>query len=113
MARQRGSSGLAAPRLIALVLLGLLVAIQYPLWLGKGSQRTLLELKTQLAEQREDNQNLRDELDRLQAQIESLREGKEAVESRARERLNMIKEDEILFRLSQEPPASQNPSNPQ
>lgn len=90
-----------------MVLFGLLIAIQYPLWLGKGSERTLIELRAQLSEQKENNQSLREELGRLQAEIESLEEGKEAVESRARERLNMIKEDEILFRLNSEANESQ------
>lgn len=89
-----------APRLISLVLLITLAGIQYPLWYGKGSERNLAELKVQVAEQKATNEALRAELDRLQLEAESLRDGKEALESRARERLNMIRDNEVLFRLS-------------
>lgn len=89
-----------APRLISLALLITLAGIQYPLWYGKGSERNLAELKVQVAEQKAANEALRAELDRLQLEAESLRDGKEALESRARERLNMIRDNEVLFRLS-------------
>lgn len=42
---------------------------------------------------------LEEELDRLSAEAESLRGGEKAMESRARSRLNMIKENEVLIRL--------------
>lgn len=100
MPRYRRQAKNTAPRLISLALLITLVGIQYPLWYGKGSERDLASLKIQVAEQKATNDALRAELDRLQLEAESLRDGKEALESRARERLNMIRDNEVLFRLS-------------
>ncbi len=90
-----------APRIIALVLLGLFVLIQYPLWYGKGSERNLHELRIELAVQRQNNDKMRAELEKMQAEANSLRQGQEALESRARESMNMIRENEVLFRLSE------------
>lgn len=87
------------PRLIVLGLIVLLCLIQYPLWFGKGSFQNLESLKSQLKEQRQTNQDLKDELKQLSAEAESLRLGEEAVEVRARKRFNMIRKDEVLFRL--------------
>jgi cell division protein FtsB len=89
------------PRLIALVLLGLLAAIQYPLWIGKGSRQNIVDLQLQLADQRKVNDGIREELKTLEAEAESLRSGQDAIEMRARSRLNMIRSDEVLFRLEQ------------
>lgn len=90
-----------APRLIALVLLALLAVIQYPLWIGKGSRQNVVDLQLQLADQRKVNDALREELKTLEAEADSLRSGKDAIEMRARSRLNMIRSDEVLFRLEQ------------
>lgn len=87
------------PRLIVLGLIVLLCLIQYPLWFGKGSFQNLESLKSQLKEQKQTNQDLKDELKQLSAEAESLRLGEEAVEVRARKRFNMIRKDEVLFRL--------------
>lgn len=100
MARYTRKVSLAVPRFLALALLALLAAIQYPLWKGKGSVDNLTELRRQLAEQKQQNVDLQHEITRLNAEAESLREGNEALESRARDRLNMIKENEVLVRLS-------------
>lgn len=88
--------------LIAVGLLVLLVLIQYSLWYGKGSIRHIDELKVQIAEQVRVNEKLRDEISRLEAETESLREGHDAIETRARSRLNMIKDNELLIRLGNE-----------
>lgn len=90
------------PRLLALGLLVLLVMIQYPLWFGKGSERHIAELKVQIAEQVRINEKLRDEISRLEAETESLRDGHDAIETRARSRLNMIKDNEVLISLGNE-----------
>ncbi|MCD8339802.1 MAG: septum formation initiator family protein [Burkholderiales bacterium] len=103
MGRKYRNKGNRAPRLICLVLVGLLITIQYPLWYGKGSERSLHDLNVQLTIQRQNNEKLQQELDLMQREADSLRAGKEAIESRARESMNMIKENEVLFRLSDEP----------
>ncbi len=60
-------------------------------------------MNLQLAIQRQNNEKLQQELGQMEAEAESLRSGKDAIETRARESMNMIKDNEVLFRLSDEP----------
>lgn len=89
------------PRVLVLILLIGVGLIQYPLWFGKGSKQNIVELQLQLQDQKRINEEMQEELSRLSAEAESLRSGKEAVELRARKRLNMLKEGEVLFRLGE------------
>lgn len=75
------------------------VAIQWPLWFGKGGITRLYSLERELASIREANDRLRAENDAVAAEIESLETGSGAVEERARMRLGMIQDDEVLFRF--------------
>ena len=81
-----------------LVLVGA-VAIQWPLWFGRGGVLRMQSLEAELTSVRTANERLRAENDGVAAEIESLENGVGAVEERARMRLGMIKGDEILFRL--------------
>ncbi len=75
------------------------VAIQWPLWLGKGGIARMHALEAELASIRDSNDRLRAENDSVAAEIESLESGSGAVEERARMRLGMVKKDEVLFRF--------------
>lgn len=81
--------------LIALTLI--LLALQWPLWLGEGSWRDVRELHEQVESQREANAELERRNQALEAEVRDLRTGTEAVEERARRDLGMIREDEIFF----------------
>lgn len=95
MARLTKKVKLGVPRFLVLVLAIAVVGIQYPLWVGKGS----LDLQDQLKTQKEKNAALELEITRLEGEADSLRHGSEALESRAREKLNMIRENEYLIRI--------------
>jgi cell division protein FtsB len=86
-------------RIVALVLAALLVAIQYPLWFGKGGWLRAVELERQLAAQRSVNAGLTERNAQLAAEVASLREGRGAIEERARHELNMVRDGEIFFQL--------------
>ena len=55
MARLTKKVKLGVPRFLVLVLAIAVVGIQYPLWVGKGSNATLLDLQDQLKTQKEKN----------------------------------------------------------
>ncbi len=99
---------LKAPRIISLVLLALLLAIQYPLWWGKGSERGLQELRIELFKQQQANEDVKKQIGDVLTEVNSLKDKKEALEVRARERMNMIRENEVLFRLSEYPEDKKN-----
>jgi cell division protein FtsB len=86
-------------RILAIVLGALLIAIQYPLWLGKGGWLRAWELERQLATQRTVNGTLAARNAELGAEVSSLREGREAIEERARHELNMVREGEVFFQI--------------
>jgi cell division protein FtsB len=86
-------------KLLTLVLAALIVLIQYPLWLGKGSWLRVWEVDQQIRAQREANRRLQARNDALEAEVRDLKTGLEAIEERARSELGMIRRDEIFFQL--------------
>lgn len=86
---------------LALVLATLALALQYPLWIGKGSWMRVRDLDRQLAEQRDNNARLKARNDALDAEVRDLKEGSDALEERARLELGMIKRDEVFYQVVQ------------
>mgnify|MGYP002788717118 FL=1 len=86
-------------RLLAIMLTGLLLLIQYPLWLGKGGLLRVWEMERQIGAQRESNDRLRARNSALDAEVRDLKQGLEAVEERARNELGMIRRDEVFFQV--------------
>lgn len=86
-------------RLATLVLVVVIVLLQWPMWLGKGSWATVLKLQDQLSEQRDANQKLAARNESLTAEVVNLKTGYDAVEERARSELGMIRQDEVFFQV--------------
>ena len=88
-------------RWLALVFVVLIVALQYPMWLGKGGWLQVRELDRQVALQRDANAKLKGRNEALDAEVRDLKTGYEAIEERARSELGMVKQDEVFFQLQQ------------
>jgi cell division protein FtsB len=86
-------------RILAMVIGVLLLAVQYPLWFGKGGWLRVNELERQLAAQRATNAVLAARNADAAAEAASLREGNEAIAERARLQLNMVRDGEVLFQF--------------
>lgn len=86
-------------RLATLIIVIVIAFLQWPVWLGKGSWATVLQLQDELGHQREANQKLKARNDSLNAEVLNLKTGYDAVEERARSELGMIKQDEIFFQV--------------
>ena len=86
-------------RLLAIVLAALLIAIQWPLWFGKGGWLRVWDLDRQLIAQRGINGALNARNAGLAAEVASLREGREANQERARHELNMVRDGEVFFQI--------------
>jgi cell division protein FtsB len=93
-------------RLLAIALIGLILLIQYPLWLGKGGLLRVWEMERQIESQREINTGLQARNAALDAEVRDLKQGLEAVEERARNELGMIRRDEIFFQVLEGAPAA-------
>ncbi|MBK7793042.1 MAG: cell division protein FtsB [Betaproteobacteria bacterium] len=103
-------------RILALVFLALIAALQYPMWLGKGGWLQVREFDRQVVAQRAVNAGLKLRNDALDAEVRDLKTGYEAIEERARSELGMIRQDEVFFQLQDEaapaaPPAA-SPGRP-
>lgn len=85
-----------AVRRIAWLLAILAVAIQWPLWFGKGGWLRVWDLQRQVEAQRGENLKLTERNAALAAELDSLRAGREAIEERARSQLNMVRPDEVF-----------------
>ena len=77
----------------------LILALQYPMWLGKGGWLQVREYDRQLAAQRDANAKLKMRNDALDADVRDLKTGSEAIEERARAELGMIRQDEVFFQI--------------
>ncbi len=87
-------------RALTLILAGLLILIQYPLWLGKGSWLRVWELDRQLQAHNRVNGELKRRNASLAAEVKDLKEGAGAVEERARYELGMLKEGELFVQIT-------------
>ncbi|WP_444885661.1 FtsB family cell division protein [Microbulbifer sp. PSTR4-B] len=79
------------------ILIFILLATQYRLWVGDGSLAEVTRLKRQLAQQQEKNAALARENRQLLREVRSLKVGTDGVEAKARYDLGLIKEGETLF----------------
>ncbi len=86
-------------KVLGLILFALIVLLQYPLWLGKGSWHKVWKVDQQVITQNEINQKLRIRNAALDAEVQDLKHGFDAIEERARSELGMIKQDEIFFQV--------------
>ena len=100
-------------RLLGIVFALLILALQYPLWLGKGGWLRVRELNGQVEAQKDVNTGLKARNAALDAEVRDLKQGTEAIEERARSELGMIRQDEVFFQLpaatSPGPPAASGP----
>ncbi|HEY8011743.1 MAG TPA: cell division protein FtsB [Rudaea sp.] len=92
-------------RLVALILLALLLALGVKLWAGDWGLREIARLQGQIAMQKAENAKLKQRNDALAADVEDLRNGKDAIEERARTELGLIKPDEIFYQVVDPDPA--------
>ncbi|MEG2630840.1 MAG: septum formation initiator family protein [Comamonas sp.] len=87
-------------RIVPLVLLLLLAAVHAQLWLGHGSVAYVQELREQIDGQNAANALVRQENERLQVEVNDLKNGLEMVEAKARSELGMLKPNEIFVQVT-------------
>jgi cell division protein FtsB len=93
-------------RAVTLILIVLLLLLQYPMWLGKGSWLKVWDLNRKVEQQQQVNQQTRTRNALLDAEVRDLKQGTAAIEERARSELGMIKRDEVFYQVLEIPPAS-------
>lgn len=87
-------------RVVPVVLLALLAAIHAQLWLGRGSVAYVQELQQQIKDQYAANAVEKAENDRLESEVNDLKDGLSTVEEKARSELGMVKSNEIFVQVT-------------
>ena len=100
-------------RILLAILIVLLFALQYKLWIGDGGYLGVNLLRERVEQQKRENTVLEQRNSQLQAEVEDLREGLDAVEERARSELGLIKEGEEFYQVIDQgkPGAQPNKNN--
>ncbi|BAZ94435.1 septum formation initiator [Thiohalobacter thiocyanaticus] len=91
--------GTALMRWLLLILGLIFLGLQYKLWVGEGSLAEVWHLKGAVAEQGAENEELRERNRALDAEVQDLKQGLEAVEERARSELGMIRDGETFYQV--------------
>jgi cell division protein FtsB len=94
---------------LILFLLILIAALQYRLWLGDGSIREYRELQAKIAEMEQEGERRRARNAAIEADVNDLKNGTEAVEEQARRELGMIKPGETFVQIYESPPPPEPP----
>lgn len=84
---------------LAFLFIILIALAQYPLWYGKGSWLNVFEIDQQVTAQRQINQKLQNRNTVLEAEVNDLKKGLDAIEELARNELGMIQRDEVFFQV--------------
>ena len=99
-------------RYAALILLILLIGLQLKLWTGAGGVREVERLRATVAEQKHENEMLKSRNDALAAEVQDLKEGREAIEGRARSELGLVKPGETFYQVVEPTPGAKPAGQP-
>ncbi len=91
-------------RLLIGILLVLLLFLPYRLWVGEGSLAEVSSLKREIEEQARELVQLKERNRALEAEVQDLRNGLEAIEERARSELGMVKDGEVFYQVIEPEP---------
>ncbi len=86
-------------RIVIGILLVMLVVLQYRLWVGEGSMAELYSLRLEIERQEASLKRLQERNDALQAEVNDLKQGLDAIEARARSELGMIGKGEVFYQI--------------
>jgi cell division protein FtsB len=91
---------------LAVALLAALLLLQYRLWLSGDGVREVLQLRTEVASQLQQNATLAERNRELAGEVRDLKQGYAALEERARSDLGMIAGNETFYQVVPRSPAA-------
>src|SRR5262245_11061002 len=91
-------------RILAGLLFAVLLVLQYRIWASPGGMREVWRLERAIEAQTDENSRLAKRNRALAAEVRDLKEGRTAIEERARTDLGMVKSNETFFQVV--PPAA-------
>lgn len=82
------------------VMLSLFLIFQYALWFSSGGLIQIWHLRQKITALEEQNKQLQNRNTMLAADVNDLKQGKEAIEERARNDLGMVKSNETFYQVT-------------
>ena len=82
-----------------IILLALLVFLQYKLWFDVGGVIDIVRLKKRVSIEQVVNDKMKKRNEMLALQVKNLQTNQDAIESRARQELGMIKKGETFYQV--------------
>lgn len=95
-----------APRILIALFLAALLGLQYRLWVADGGFREVWRLESAIETQQRENAGLLERNRTLGAEVRDLKEGRVALEERARTDLGMIGANETFFQVTGPSPSA-------
>jgi cell division protein FtsB len=96
-------------RIVAGLLFAAVLALQYRLWVSPNGMRDVWRTEKAIGLQVEENARLKERNRTLAAEVRDLKEGRAAIEERARTDLGMIGSNETFFQVVPPAPAASEP----
>ena len=84
------------------ILLIVIAALQYRLWVGEGSLAEVTRLEGEIHRQQTENDQLRERNRILAVEVDNLKNGLDSIEERARNDIGMIRKGETFFMVIKE-----------
>ena len=84
-------------KFLTFIFITLILALQYPLWFGKGGWLNVISLQKKIDQQLKVNEVIKSENDILLAVVQDLKNGTDVIEGKARFDLGLIKKNETFF----------------
>ena len=86
-------------KILLAILVAVVILLQVKMWFGDGGYRDVQALAARVEEQARENEALAQRNRELQAEVDDLRQGLQAIEERARSELGMVKEGEEFYQV--------------
>lgn len=86
-------------RIVAGLLFAALLVLQYRIWASPSGMREVWRLERAIEAQVDENERLAERNRTLAAEVRDLKEGKKAIEERARTDLGMVRANETFFQV--------------
>lgn len=83
------------------LLIVLFLLLQYKLWVGDGAVPEVIHLEKEIEKKQLEKKKLEERNASLAAEVKDLKQGKDAIEERARSEMGMIGKDETFYQIIQ------------
>ncbi len=86
-------------KIVGIIVVILIGWLQYHIWWGESGHFSIKELEQKISQQEKENQLLKQENLRLIKEINALQTNPQVLEEKAREKLGLVKPDEVFLRI--------------